>query len=282
MASRTAIVIDSACDLPDEILKKYNIRMIPLRIVYKEKEYRDRVDISSDEIYANLPVEIPKTSLPAPSDVFDVYDKLLQEGVTDVVQFCVSSGLSGTCNALRIMTQQYEGKLNIRFVDTLSLSYQEGFMALECARKLENGVSLDRAIEEVSHMRNHSLGAFIVQTLDYLRAGGRIGLVEGVVGKILHIKPVIYVNDQGVYQTLAKARGYERALELMLKAFVDKFAQKLVSVVVVHGAAEQKGHEMLSKVKRLLNIKEYSLIPVSPVLGVHTGPGLLGIIAYEV
>jgi DegV family protein with EDD domain len=256
--------------------------MIPLRIVYKTAEYRDRIDISSKEIYANLPVEIPKTSLSAPKDVFKIYEQLISEGVTDVAHFCVSSGLSGTYEAMRVIAQQFESKLNIRLVNTRSLSYQEGFMALECARKLESGMDLDKAIKEVLHMRNHSLGAFIVQTLDYLRAGGRIGLVEGVVGKILQIKPVIYVNDQGVYQPLAKARGYRKALELMLKAFVERFGQKLVNIAVVHGAAEQEGHNLLVAIKGRLNIKEHSLMPVSPVLGVHTGPGLLGIIAYEV
>jgi len=256
--------------------------MIPLRIVYKAAEYRDRVDISSDEVYAKLPVEIPKTSLPSQKDVSDVYEKLVRDGITDVAHFCVSSGLSGTYDAVRIMTQQFTDKLNIRFVDTRSLSYQEGFMVLECARKLEDGIELDQAIKEVLHMRDHSFGAFIVQTLEYLRKGGRIGLVEGAVGKILQIKPIIYVNDQGVYQTLAKARGYKQAVELMLKAFVERFGQKLVRITVVHGAAEQDGQNLLNKISGLLNIKEHSLRPVSPVLGVHTGPGLLGIIAYEV
>jgi len=282
MTSKIAIVVDSACDLPDEVLRQYDMRMISLRIVYHAAEYRDRQDISSEKVYANLPTEIPKTSLPSLKDVSEIYEQLIREGVTDVVHFCVSSGLSGTYDAMRIMVQQFENKLNIRLVDTLSLSYQEGFMALECARKLEKGVDLDKAIEEVIHMRSHSLGAFIVQTLDYLRAGGRIGLVEGVVGKILQIKPVIYVNDQGVYQSLAKARGYKRALELMLKAFLDRFGQRLVNIAVVHGAAEQEGRDLLATIKGMLNVKEDSLMPVSPVLGVHTGPGLLGIIAYEV
>jgi len=282
MKSKIAIVVDSACDLPDDVLCKYNMRMISLRIVYKTVEYRDRVDISSEDVYANLSTEIPKTSLPSPKDISEIYEQLICEGVTDVVHFCISSGLSGTCDAMRVIVQRYKNKLNIRLVDTRSLSYQEGFMALECARKLEVGMDLDKAIEEVLHMRDHSLGSFIVHTLDYLRAGGRIGLVEGVVGKILQIKPVIFVNDQGVYQSLAKARGYKRALELMLKAFIDRFGQKLVNIAVVHGAAEQEGRNLLSTVKGLLNVKEHLLMPVSPVLGVHTGPGLLGIIAYEV
>jgi DegV family protein with EDD domain len=282
MTSKIAIVTDSACDLSNEILCKYNIRMIPLRIVYKSAEYRDRIDITSEQIYASLPTEIPKTSLPSPKDILQVYEQLVHEGITDVVHFCVSSGLSGTYEAMRIIVQQFKGKLNIRLIDTRSLSYQEGFLVLECARKLESGTDLDKAIEEVLHMRACSLGMFVVQTLDYLRAGGRIGLVEGVVGKILHIKPVIYVNDQGVYQSLAKVRGYKRALELMLKAFTERFGQKPVNIAVIYGADEQEGRALLILIKDLLNVKEHSLLSISPVLGVHTGPRLLGIVAYEV
>ena len=282
MQKTIAIVTDSACDLPKEIVAKYDIHVVPLRITYTTGEYRDGVEISAEEIYSRLPQEIPKTSLPAAEDIEAVYDTLIEQGVKDIVQFCVSSGLSGTYNQVRLVAQRYAQRVNIHIVDTLSLSMQEGMMVWEFAKKMEAGASLKEGLEHVQALRQHSLGAFVIQTLEYLRKGGRIGLVEGVVGTLLQLKPIIFVNDNGVYQTLAKARGYERAIDMMMEAMLEKFEKRMINICVVYGAAREEGEKLLNKLKSLLNIQGDMLLPVSPVLGVHTGPSLVGIVAYEV
>ena len=213
---KTVIVTDSSCDLSDEQLSRYGIRMISLRIVCQNAEYRDRIDIQEDELYELLTRELPKTSLPLPEDVTSLYESLAQEGVTDVIHMSISSGLSGTFNMVRMITQDFEGRMRVHMVDSRTLSMGLGMMVLAAARALEEGATPEEAIERAQTVRRNQLGMFVIRTLEFLRKGGRIGKVEGVVGSLLQIKPIIYVNDEGIYATLAKARGYRSAVDTMV------------------------------------------------------------------
>ncbi len=276
---KTALITDSSCDLSDEQLAGHGIHMISLRIVCQNAEYRDRVELSQEELYEILKTELPKTSLPLPEDVSSLYDRLLSEGVTDVVHMSISAGLSGTYNMLRMIAEDYKGKMNIRVVDSGTLSLGLGAMVLAVAEALEAGATPEEAIEKAKSLRKSQLSMFVIRTLEFLRKGGRIGLVEGVMGNLLNIKPIIFVNDDGVYQTLAKARGYKSAVETMVQEAVSRFGQAKLSLSVVHGQALEDAQALLERLKQSLNIQTSTIRPVSPVLAVHTGPGLLGIIA---
>ena len=276
---KTVLITDSSCDLNDEQLHAYGIRMISLRVVCKNAEYRDRVDISQDDLYALLERELPKTSLPLPEEVSALYESLAQEGVTDVIHLCISSGLSGTYHMVRMIAEDYQGRMNIFPVDSQTLSTGLGMMVLAAARALEKGAAPEEAIEKAREVRQSQLGAFVIRTLEFLRKGGRIGLVEGVMGSILQIKPIIFVNNDGVYETLAKARGYKAAVETMVREVVEKFGKAKISLTVVHGRALEEAQLLLERLKQTLNIVDSFIAPVSPVLAIHTGPGLLGIVA---
>ncbi len=275
---RTAIVTDSSCDLSDEQLREFDIRMLSLRIVCQNAEYRDRVDLDQAAMYELLQRELPKTSLPLPEDVTSLYDGLRDEGFTDVVHLCISSGLSGTYNMARMLAEDYTD-INIRVVDSQTLSTGLGMMVLAAARALRDGSAPEEAIEKAKQVRSTQLGMFVIRTLEYLRKGGRIGLVEGVVGSILQLKPVIFVNDDGIYQTLAKARGYRNAVDTMVQETVKRFEKAKVNLTVVHGNAAEEAQSLLERLKTTLNLGETFISPVSPVLAIHTGPGLLGIVA---
>ena len=277
---KTAIVTDSACDLENSLLEKYHIKFVP-RLVYQGGEVRDRLEVSAEQVYDMLSREIPKTSLPLPEDVLRVYDELADEGYTDAVHISISSGLSGTYNMVRILASEYK-RLNVRVVDSKTLSMQEGLIVLSCARLLEKTQDVEEIAAYAVALREKSLGMFVIRTLEYLRKGGRIGLVEGVLGTMLQIKPVIFVNTDGIYQTIAKARGHVNALDAMLREMARRFSGARVRLAVVHGAAPEEGGKLLARLRGLLNIEEEFLCPVSPVLGVHTGAGLLGVIAMEV
>lgn len=281
-AVKTVMITDSSCDLSGEQLSEYDIRMISLRVVCQKAEYRDRVDIGPDELYALMEKELPKTSLPLPEDVSALYDTLVSEGVTDIVHLCISSNLSGTYNMVRMIAEDYQDRMNIRVVDSQTLSTGLGMMVLTAARALEEGLTPEEAIQKALGVRHSQLGMFVIRTLEFLRKGGRIGLVEGVVGSILQIKPIIFVNDDGIYETLAKARGYKAAVDTMVGEAVKKFGQAKVSLSVVHGRALEEAQELLERLKGVLNIVDSFISPVSPVLAIHTGPGLLGIVANRV
>jgi DegV family protein with EDD domain len=276
---KTAIVTDSSCDLSDEELSEHHIHMISLRVVSQHGEYRDRVELNQEQLYAMLERELPKTSLPLPEDVSVLYDRLVADGVTDVVHVCISSGLSGTYNMVRMIAEDYHEKMNIRVVDSRTLSTGLGAMVLTVAEALEAGGDPDAAVQKALVTRSSQLGMFVIRTLEYLRKGGRIGLVEGVVGNLLQIKPIVFVNDEGVYQTLAKARGYKAAVDTMVQEASRRFGKASINLYVVHGQALEDARKLLDRLKETLNIAASYIRPVSPVLAIHTGPGLLGIIA---
>ncbi len=278
---KTAIITDSACDIPDELLARHHISFVSLRLVYHGGELRDRTEISPEQVYDMLATEVPKTSLPLPEDIIACYDRLADEGYTDAVHICISSGLSGTYNMVRVMAEDYK-RMRVRAVDSKTLSMQEGMIALECAKMLETTQDADAIARHAVAVRDRSIGVFIIRTLEYLRKGGRIGLVEGVLGTMLQLKPVIFVNPDGIYETLTKARGHINALEALIKEVTSRFSMSRIRLAVVHGAAQLDGEKLLERLKGLLNIEESFLVPVSPVLGVHTGPGLLGVIACKV
>ncbi|MFH1511720.1 MAG: DegV family protein [Bacillota bacterium] len=280
--TKTAVVTDTTCDLTDEQLNRYSIRMIPLRIICQNREYKDRVELGPDEIYEIMDSELPKTSLPLPEDVHALYTQLIAEGYTDVLHLCISSGLSGTWNMIRILAEDYQDRLYIRVIDSKTLSTGLGFMVLAAAKALEEGATPDQAIQAVQAVRGSQLGMFVIRTLEYLRKGGRIGLVEGVMGNLLQIKPIVYVNSDGIYETLAKARGYKAAVDTMIQEAVRRFGKTKINLSIVHGQAQEEAQKLLERLKQLLNVAGSLIAPVSPVLAIHSGRGLLGIIAYTV
>lgn len=280
---KTVIVTDSSCDLSDDQLAQYGIRMISLRVVCQNAEYRDRIDIQEDELYELLTKELPKTSLPLPEDVTTLYEELADSGVTDVIHLAISSGLSGTYNMVRMITDDFKDRMNIHMVDSKTLSTGLGMMVLETAKKLSEGATPEEAIAAAMAVRKTQLGMFVIRTLEFLRKGGRIGLVEGMVGSLLQIKPIIFVNDEGVYQTLVKARGYKSAIDTMVREAKRFFGTSKVNLSVVNGKAYDDAEKLLERLKTELDIQEGSFIsPVSPVLAIHTGPGLLGVVANKV
>lgn len=275
---RVALVTDSSCDLSDELLSRYDIRMVCLRINAAAGEYRDRIDINGENIYELLQNEVPRTSLPSPEEISSIYQDLIDSGCTRILHLSISSGLSGTCNMARLVADEFSDRIRVDVVDTLTLSCGLGQLVTDAAEHLEAGMSVDDVIARVNALRKTQLGTFVIRTLEFLRKGGRIGLVEGVIGSLLQLKPVIFVNDQGIYQTLAKARGMKNAVSTMCDECVRRYAGKKVRLSVVHGSAQEEAQKLAEELSRRLDCQSVTIAPVSPVLAVHTGPGLLGII----
>ena len=274
---RVALVTDTACDLPQDVLDRHDIRLVSLRVVTTQGEFRDRTEINADQVYEIMKVELPKTSLPLPEDVSALYRQLKAEGATRILHVCMSGSLSGTYNMVSILADETDD-IHVDVVDAQTLSCGTGLLVLEAAECLERGMPVEDVIERLKALRKHQLGAFVIRTLEYLRKGGRIGLVEGVVGSLLQIKPVIYVNDDGVYATLVKARGFGNALTAMQEEFFTRYQGRKVRVAIVHGAAYEDAKALLETFREKLDVVSDLIAPVSPALAIHTGPGLLGAI----
>lgn len=278
---KIALVTDTSCDLLDEQLQAYDIRLISLRLNTSRGEFRDRVEITPDEVVEMLRTEVPKTSLPLPEDVSALYQQLKEEGCTTVLHLSISSGLSGTYNMVTLLAQEFP-EMKIHVVDTKTLSAGLGMLVMEAGECLKLGMPVEDVIHRLQGIRRHQLGTFVIRTLEFLRKGGRIGLVEGVLGTLLQLKPVIFVNDDGIYQTLSKARGFQNALSVMCTEIANRFKDQQVRLAVVHASALEEAQHLLERLKEQLTVVSSYITPVSPALTIHTGPGLLGAIVTPV
>ncbi|NBK96589.1 MAG: DegV family protein [Erysipelotrichia bacterium] len=275
---KIAIMSDSCCDIPKEYVEKYGMYILPLKVIYKDREYLDGVDISAQQVYESLSQEIPSTSLPSGQLVLDLFAQIKADGYEKVIVITLSSGLSGTNNMIHLIAEEVKG-LEIAIIDTKNIAVAAGFHAIQAGRYIEKGYDFSNIITKIENNITRSKVFFVVETLEYLQKGGRIGLVASLVGNALNLKPIISCNEEGIYYTVAKVRGRKRSIsktiELALKE-MNKGEQYLLAIC--NGAATQEAElvkqEVLPQAKGL---KAFIEGQISPVLGVHTGPGLIGI-----
>lgn len=276
-SKRIALVTDSSCDLPEELIKEHDIRILPLYVVYPDRQYRDRCDIQAEEVYARMPEEVPSTSMPLAGDVTELLENLKQEGFKEVLGLFISSGLSATHDMFKTIAPQVK-QLRVEVVDSLSLSMGLGFQVCEAAELIKKNLNLEEIAQSLKEFRSRNRVFYVIPTLQYLRKGGRIGLVEGTIGDFLNIKPIISVNPQGIYYTYAKVRGRKASLQKLPEIIRETVGEKMVDLAVLHGGAHNEGQEILEKLKQTLpNLRKVFFSQISPVLGVHTGPGLVGV-----
>lgn len=273
---RIALVTDSTSDLNNEQIEKYNINVLPLRIIYKDREYIDRVDITPDEVYDNLKVEVPSTSLPSSDDINKLFLKLKEEGYTHIIAVTISSGLSGTNNIVKLSSQNYP-EMKIEVFDSLALSLGAGAIVLECGEMISKGKNFDEIVMELPKIRERIRLYYVLDTLKYLVKGGRIGKVAGTIGEFLNMKPIISVNKDGVYYTHTKVRGRNQSITKLIDIVKETLSKGRAKVWVLHGGAREEGKMLYKSISELPNISELGFSDISPVAGVHTGPGLLGI-----
>lgn len=275
--SKIALITDSTSDVDKEMIEKYDLKVLPLRIIYKDKEYIDRVTITPKEVYDNLVYEIPSTSLPSMQDMEDMYLKLEAEGYTHAIAIVISSNLSGTFNTLRLVS---EGHTTIKtcVFDSKSLTIGEAAIVEECGEMIRHKKNFEEIVEALPEIQSRITVYYAVDTLKYLIKGGRIGKVSGTIGEILNIKPIISINSDGVYYTYAKAKGKKKATSKLVDIAREALELTPCKIWVMHGGAYEEVKLFSETIASLKNITRLSFGEISPVAGVHTGPGLLGII----
>ncbi|MBM7855675.1 DegV family protein with EDD domain [Desulfohalotomaculum tongense] len=278
--SKIAIVTDSTCDIAKEQIEKYGIKLLPLKIVYQDRQYIDRVEIQPEEVYENFEREIPKTSMPSPGEAISLFEKLAQEGFTDVICIHISSGLSGTYQMVKSVARQMKDIINIEVIDSKALSMGMGFLVLEAKKLVQSGMDFDEVVERVRKLQKKIKVFFVVKTLEYLRKGGRIGYVAGTIGEMLNVKPIISINEEGKYYTYDKVRGRKRSLNKIVEIVKEYAKGKKLKFAVMHGGALEEAKSVLDKLQ-LPNLDLAAFGQIGPSMIVHTGPGLIGVVFYE-
>jgi DegV family protein with EDD domain len=271
------IVTDCAADMPLEELEKLDITQAPLFIQFPEGEVNS-ADISADEFYNRLeamrPV-IPTTAQPSSGIFAELYRKLAQ-AEQEILSIHISSGLSGTINSARDGGEQAKPLAHVSYWDTLTLSGGERFQVMAAALASSAGWALHSIQERLENIRERSEVIYTLDTLEYLARGGRIGRVKAMAGALLNLKPVIRVDNDGKYTTVTTSRTITKSMSAITEYLQNKYAQTPVWVTVLHGRFAEKAEVLANELKTKLNIAKFEVNRISPVLGVHTGPGIVG------
>jgi DegV family protein with EDD domain len=275
---KIAILTDSCSDVPQNLLDKFNIYQLALSINYKDKSYRDRIDITPDEVYENLEKEIPHTSLPSMGEIHDTIERIIADGYNQIIIPVISSGLSGTCNAIRLVCKEFK-TIQTAVIDTKNIALGSGFFSVYAAQLVEKNISFEEIVKKVEDKIKNSHIYYSLQTLHYLVKGGRIGRVEGILGSLLHIKPIISCDDSGIYYTVEKVRGKKQSIQKLIEIVQDKIKDKKnYYLTICHGNAREESEKIKEKMQPYIDKAALFMEgQISPALGVHTGPGLIGI-----
>lgn len=277
---KVAYLVDSGSNVPEEYVELGNMNVIPLKIIYKDEEFIDNVNISPQEVYDRLPEEIPTTSLPSGEVISDIFKKIHNEGFKKVICVTISSGLSGTNNMVRVISESFTD-MEIMTIDSKIIGVGSGLIAVQAYKYVEEGFDWETIKAKLEQDVYNSKIFFHVPTLEYLQKGGRIGLVASILGNMLNLKPIITCNEDGVYDTVAKIRGSKKSVQKAIDLTVD-FAGKAkkYNLAIAYGGktAKTQVKEIRSALEEKLPLfDEIFEGEVSPALGVHTGPGLIGI-----
>ncbi len=272
------LVTDSAADIPQEEADNENIVVTPLYIQFPDGEVASS-EITPDEFYNRLEAmrpEIPTTAQPSPGVFSSIYQKLSEAG-KEILSIHISSGLSGTINSARLGAAQVS-QAAVHVYDSMTLSGGERFQVLAAARAIRADWKLEAITSRLDQIRQHTEVIYTLDTLEYLARGGRIGRVQAIAGMLLHLKPVIHVDpEDGKYSTVSKERTLRKAMETMTDYLAQKYQDKALQVSVMHGRFAEHAESLAELVRERTNVKKLEILRISPVLGVHTGPGIVGV-----
>lgn len=271
------IVTDCAADMPNEELERLGIIQAPLFIQFPEGEINS-ADITADDFYNRLEAmrpQIPTTAQPSGGIFAELYRKIAQVE-KNILSIHISSGLSGTINAARDGGEQVRDEANVSFWDTLTLSGGERFQVLAAALTSKAGWTVHAIQERLAKIREKTEVIYTLDTLEYLARGGRIGRVKAMAGALLNLKPVIRVDTDGKYSTVTTGRTLGKSIKAITDHLFERYGNTPLWVTILHGRFAEKAETLADEIKSKLNIAKMEVMRISPVLGVHTGPGIVG------
>jgi len=267
------IVTDSTCDLPEQTVKQHKISVIPLHINQGENTFRDGVDISREEFYAQLPgyKPSPTTAAPSPEIFRQQYEKLAEEGAQHILSIHISESLSATINSARMAAEQFT-RIPVTVLDSSQLSLGLGFIVEKAAHMAELGHRAEEILENLHEIMKRTYVFASLKTLEYLRRSGRMHFAMARLGEILQIKPLLHMN-QGK-PTAHRARTQSRATERLME-WLKEYAP-YERLAIVHAGVQAEAEAMLERIKEFLPEGEIPIVQITPVLGAHLGVGALG------
>lgn len=274
------VLTDSGADLPPALQGHPRIEIIPLKVVTQERTYLDRVELTTEEFLHLLETSdaLPTTSQPSVGEFVAKYTEMLNGGATEILSIHISSKLSGTISSASTALGELPGA-PITIFDSLSVSAGIGLLVQQAVKALDEGKSTAEVVQILEPMRDASTIGFVVDTLEYLHKGGRIGKGSALMGSILNVKPVLAIVN-GEVEPLDKARSKRKALQRALDFIGEKVgADRPMVAAVLHLAAREEAEGVLAAMRDRYNCIDSYVAELSPVIGTHGGPGVIGIAA---
>ena len=267
------VLTDSVADLPAEIARRLAIEVVPLLLRFGAEEYRDGVDLSTEEFYRLLRTrgEFPTTSTPSPATYAEAYDRLAEQ-TDELLVVSLSSGLSGSYQAALQGRQLMRRRPRVEVLDSGTAAILEGFVAMRAAEAAQAGASLEEAMEAARRAAARAAMLCTFDTLEYLRRGGRIGAAAAFLGSLLKVNPLLTLRD-GVVQPAGRTRSRTAAADRLYE-FAAGY-QRIEELAVEHTACPEEAEALLARLSSLHPRERIILSKMTPVIGVHTGPGLL-------
>lgn len=274
---KIAIITDSCADVPQDLAEKYHIFVIPMKIICPDGEYRDGIDIHTEDIYRRQKTESLKSSTPSGADVEDTLAEIRRRGYTKAVALLLAGGLSSTVNHIRLAVEETEG-LEVEVYDSKQASIGNGAIALQAAQYVEEGTGFEELKKKIERMIEGTKVFFAIDTLEYLKKGGRIGKVAALAGTLLDIKPIMSFDEEGEIYAAAKVRS-KKAVEKRLLHLVEDYRKegRPYNLLIADGGAPQEREELEKKLVELF--PDYNTIyrtKIGAALSIHLGSGLLG------
>lgn len=276
------IVTDSTSYISDEYIKKYDIKLVSLNVIINGVSSRE-VDIENKVFYEQIrnSKEIPKSSQPIPEEMLNTFREIVEDG-DSIVGIFLSSKMSGTysnANMIKDMILEDYPDAEIHILDSKTNCMQMGFAVIEAARTASEGKSINEVINAANHVINNSRFLFTPETLEYLKKGGRIGGAAALFGNVLQIKPILTVVN-GETSVFKKVRTRKKAIEEIVKTVLEEIEAKGFGDIVVHHINCQEDGLKLAKALENRLGKKVEIQSIGPVIGVHVGPGSIGIAYY--
>lgn len=274
------IVTDSTCDLTDEEIKQHGIHIVPLTVQINGETYRDRIDLQPDTFMElmNQAEELPKSSQPAPGVFKELYDELGKDGA-QIISIHMTGGMSGTVQSARQAADLSES--DVKVIDSRYIAFALAFQIREAIRLRDAGATVEEIVAAVTQVRENSRLFVVLNTLDNMVKGGRIGKGKAVVSSLLNIKPVAHL-DTGEVNICAKPRSYKQVIKFLMGEFEKDTAGKTVqSIGISHAnAMDTLVNPLIEQIKATGYDKKIEVAFTSPIISTHTGEGAIGFIYY--
>ena len=279
MKSKVAVVTDGACSMTPAQALQYGVHVAPVYVTFGDKTYRAGVDLDASEFYRLLGASkrLPTTAQPTAGDFLDLYKKLAEEA-DEIVTVVISHQMSATLQSAEMAQAQFK-QAPVHVIDTDSVSLGLGMIAIAAAKAAAEGQDAQSVIRLVEQIKQNINIYFTVSTLEYLHKGGRIGGATALLGSAMDIKPILYVYN-GRIEPCERQRTRKRSVARLLEIMKEKVGDEPVHVAVLHGNTPDEARDLEQQIRERFHCVEVMTSEMGPVIGVHAGPGTLGVVFY--